>query len=338
MSLRSWSGVSYLPLLSLRPAEMRALEELPNSTKDLLLPITHLRPWVGAHQLESATQRIADAYGDRPIVLAMGEREPPNDKPVHAELHALRDPTDGFRRWCDFFRSHENYIPAIQFSPDVPQEEAQIATLVGLNRGLVVIIERPAFGAMGIIAQRVGQRTHGGEGVCFVVDFGVANTDHLEVAARATGYVATLRQHAPAAFVALSASSFPESFVGLTNQPIYERRLFNALPDQDRLIYSDRGSARVERQSGGGGKPAPRIDYPLLDQWDFYRSDDTLGFKGYQRQAERLINDPSWNPRLRVWGTQMIERTAAGDMSAISGAQKSTAARINLHLHRQAFH
>jgi hypothetical protein len=325
-------------MLSLRPAEMRALEELPNSTKDRLLPITHLRPWVGAHQLENATRRIADAYGGRPIVIAMGEREPPNEKPVHAELQALRDPTGGFSRWCDFIRGHEDYIPAIQYSPDVPHEEAQIAALFGIERGLVVIIERPAFGAMNIIAQRVGQRTHGGEGVCFVVDFGVAGRDHLEVAARAAGYITTLRQYAPAAFVALSASSFPDSFVGLANQPIYERRLFDALPNRDRFIYSDRGSARVERQSGGGGLPAPRIDYPLLDQWNFYRSDDTLGFEGYREQAEFLMDDPSWNPNLRVWGTQMIERTAAGDTSAISGPQKSTAARINLHLHRQAFH
>jgi hypothetical protein len=33
----------------------------------------------------------------------------------------------------------------------------------------------------------------------------------------------------------------------------------------------------------------------------------------------------------------MIERTIAGDRSAISSPQKSTAARINLHLQVQAF-
>lgn len=337
MPLRNWDQVLYLPMLSLRPAEMRALEELPNGTKDRMLPITHLRPWVGAHKLENATRRIADAYGSRPIVIAMGEREPPNDRPVHAELQALRDPTNGFRRWCEFFRSNENYIPAIQYSPDVSEEEAQIANLFGIQRGLVVIVERPAFGAMNIIAQRVGRYTEGGKGVCFVVDFGLAGRDHLEVAARATGYIATLRQFAPAAFVALSASSFPDSFVGLSEQPIYERRLFNALSNKDRLIYSDRGSARVERQTGGGGQPAPRIDYPLLDLWDFFRS-DLAGFAGYREQAEEVMGSAVWNPNLRVWGTQMIERTAAGDTSAISGPQKSTAARINLHLHRQAYH
>lgn len=338
MPLRDWGSVSYLPMLSLRPAEMRALEELPNGTKDKLLPVTHLRPWVGAHQLENATRRIADAYGDRPIVIAMGEREPPNDKPVHAQLEILRDSSNGFRQWCEFFRSNANYIPAIQFSPNVHEEELQIAELFAIQRGLVVIIERPAFGAMGVIAQRVGIRTEGGSGVCFVVDFGVAGRDHLEVAARVNGYIETLRAHAPNAYIAISASSFPDSFVGLSDQLIYERRLYDLLPNKDRLIYSDRGSARVERQTGGGGSPAPRIDYPLPDLWDFYRSDDVPGFEGYQAQARELMRAPVWNPALRVWGTQMIERTAAGDTSAISGAQKATAARINLHLHRQAFY
>lgn len=333
-----WSDVPYLPLLSIRPAEMRALEELPNATKDRLLPIVHLRPWVGSHRLENATGRIADAYGNRPVVIAMGEREQPNEKPVHAQLEALRQPARGFREWCRFFDANENYIPAIQFTPEVQQEEAQIARLFGLNRGLVVIIERPAFEFMRVIARRVGERSEGGVGVCFVVDFGIANRDHLQVAAIAAGYCNTIRQHAPAAHVAISASSFPDSFVGLTDQPIYERRLFDTMNATEALIYSDRGSARVERQTGGGGSPAPRIDYPLFDRWQFFRSDSQGGFEGYRRQALNVMANETWNPALRVWGTQMIERTAAGDMSAIGSPQKATAARINLHLQLQTFY
>ncbi len=337
MTLRAWGEVPYLPILSLRPAEMRALEELPNLTKDRLLPIIHLRPWVGSHQLENSTQRIAEAYGDRPIVIAMGEREQLNERPVYMQLDALRDASEGFRQWCEFLEGNDNYIPAIQFSPHTVQEEAQIARLFDLRRGLAVIIERRAFRAIDRIAQRVGERTRSGEGVCFIVDFGVAGRDHLEVAAQAIGYIDTIRQYAPAAAVSLSASSFPDNFVKLASQPIYERQLFNALPDRDRVIYSDRGSARIERQGGGGGLPAPRIDYPQLTEWSFFRSEES-GFAGYQEQARRLMANPIWNPNLRVWGTQMIERTVAGDTSAIGSPQKATAARINLHLQRQTFY
>ncbi|TXC69600.1 hypothetical protein FSB78_00460 [Sphingomonas ginsenosidivorax] len=339
-----WSDIPYLPMLSIRPAEMRALEELPGLTKDRLLPIIHLRPWVGAHRLESATDRIAQAYGNRRVVIAMGEREQANERPVHSQLETLRQPAHGFREWCQFFDANQDYVPAIQFSPDVPQEEAQIARLYGMDRGLVVIIERPAFGAIALIARRVGERSGGGQGVCFVIDFGVASRDHLQVAAIATGYVNTIREHAPYSHVALSASSFPDSFVGISEQPIYERRLFDTMPSREQLIYSDRGSARVERQTGGGGAPAPRVDYPLFDLWDFYRSDlsgalePEVRLEEYQSQAAAVMASTNWNAALRVWGTQMIERTAAGDSSAISNPQKATAARINLHLQLQTFY
>jgi len=323
---------------------MRALEELPNTTKDRLLPIVHLRPWVTAHRLESATDRIAQAYGQRRVVIAMGEREQANEKPVHTQLETLRQPGYGFRHWCEFFEANENYIPAIQFSSETTQEEAQIARLYGMDRGLMVIIERFAFEAIGLIARRVGERSQGGQGVCFVIDFGVANRDHLQVAAAAVEYINAIREHAPHAHVSISASSFPDTFNGVDEQPIYERRLFNTISSRGRLIYSDRGSARVERQTGGGGMPAPRVDYPLLDLWDFYRSELTgrlepeVRLKEYQAQAAAAMASAHWNPALRVWGTLMIERTAAGDTSAISNPQKATAARINLHLQRQTFY
>jgi hypothetical protein len=336
-----WSKIPYLPMLSLRPAEMRALEELPNLTKDRLLPIVHLRPWVASHRLENAMDRISDAYGDRRVIIAMGEREQANERPVHSQLEDLRLPREGFRRWCEFFEENENYIPAMQFSPEVPEEEAQIARIFGLDRGLVVIVERPAFGFIELIARRVGERSDGGRGVCFVVDFGVASQDHLLVAATASNYIAAIKKGSPEAFVAISASSFPDNFVNLNDQPIYERRLFDQLSAQSDIIYSDRGSARVERPAGGSGAPAPRIDYPLFTRWAFYRSGDKVGFSGYQQQASRLMKaeaDAVWNPKLRVWGTQMIERTAAGDTSAIGSPAKATAARINLHLHLQAFY
>lgn len=339
MTLRAWSEVPYLPILSLRPAEVRALEELPNRTKDLLLPIFHLRPWATSHQLENATDRIVGAYGGRPVVIAMSDPEPiTSRRPVHAQLEALRDDSGGFRRWCDFIEDHENYIPAIQYSDSTPLEEEQISRLFGLGRGLVVIIQRRIFSAIARIAARVGARTHGGQDVCFIIEFGAVDRDHLGVALQATAMIDLIRRHAPSAFVSLSASSFPDSFVGLEDQEIYERQLFDRLPRRPDVIYSDRGSARVERQTGGGGRPAPRIDYPLGDQWRFFRSDDLTDFEGYQKQAQHLVASHIWNPHLRVWGTQMIERTAAGDTSAIANPVRATAARINLHLQRQTFY
>ena len=81
--------------------------------------------------------------------------------------------------------------------------------------------------------------TGGGEGVCLIVDFGSASADHLQVAAQALGYIQTLRAQSPLAYVSVSASSFPNGFANLLEQPIYERQLFNVLagsPGTERLI------------------------------------------------------------------------------------------------------
>jgi hypothetical protein len=338
--LREWESVPYFPIVGMRPAEMRALEELPSLTKDVLLPMIPLRPWVGAHRLQSVIDRIDQSYGSRPVVVSVGDKEPQKEREVYAELERLRDPANGFSNWREFIRSNENYIPVVQLGINAIEEPEQIAGLAGLGRGIVLHLERPAFGNLGQIAQIVAARVDQQSSVCFVIDFGAAGRDHLQVAAQAVRYIETIRAILPEAWICISASSFPSSFSNLPEQEIYERRLFNEVfgqIDGVRLIYGDRGSARAEQLSGGSGVIPARIDYPLFDVWHFYRSEDT-GFAGYVEQANHLILSDIWNEDLRVWGTQMIERTARGDHSAIDTPAKSTAARINLHLQLQSYY
>jgi Beta protein len=338
--LRDWESVPYFPIIGMRPAEMRALEELPSLTKDALLPMIPLRPWVGAHRLQSVIDRIDQSYGSRPVVVSVGDREPQKEREVYAELDRLRDPTNGFANWQEFIQNNENYIPVVQLGINADQEPEQIAGLSTLDRGIVLHLERPAFGILGQIVQIVAGHVAQQSSVCFVIDFGVARRDHLQVAAQTVIYIETIRAILPQAWICISASSFPSSFADLPEQEIYERRLFNEVArqiDGGKLIYGDRGSARAEQLSGGSGVIPARIDYPLFDIWRFYRSEDT-GFSGYVEQANRLISSGNWNGDLRVWGTQMIERTARGDHSAIDTPAKSTAARINLHLQLQSFY
>lgn len=342
MPLRSWDSVSYLPILALKPAEMRALEELPGRTKNGLLPLVPLRPWVGSHRLQSSLERIEISYAERPVMVEVGDREVPKSRPVFAELEALRDPSDGFANWCEFFESEEteHFIPVAQIGIDPREERAQIQRLHALGRGLAVHVERDAFGSLGILASVIGELTGGGQDVCFIIDYGAVRADHLLVAAQAVGLIETLRTRAPLSAASVSASSFPQNFSNLPRQLIYERRLFNEIAGQigsAALIYGDRGSARADQLSGGSGVIPARIDYPEFDQWTFFRSEEA-GLFGYIEQARALMASDIWNGGLRVWGTQMIERTARGDASAIDTPGKSTAARINLHLQLQTYY
>ncbi|MGR4864318.1 beta family protein [Caulobacter sp. LARHSG274] len=339
--LRAFDDISYIPLLAVRPAEMMALQSLPERDKDRLLPTFRLQPWVSAHKLESALARITDAYGKRPYFVSLCDPETvASPRPVHAQLDQLRAPDDGFRAWCDFLADEErqNLIPSLQLT-DVNEFDTQAARLRELGRGLMVPLEAEAFRFIRAIATRTAAATDGGRDVVFLLDWGRQTRHLLLLEAEATEYVRTILEVAPHARVALSASTFPEAFTAISEQSIYEREFFEAVKRRsDRVIFSDRGSTRAERQNGGGGAPAPRIDYARARQWNFFRSDTSDDRpSAYQLQAQKLMASPIWDGNLRLWGTQMIERTALGDESAIVSPARSTAVRVNIHLHQQLF-
>ena len=347
MALRDFNNLPYLPLLTVRPAEMRALEELPERDKDRLLPVFLLKPWGASHHLQSSIDRLADAYGDRPAIIDLAEREPPGAaRPVHDQLRVLRLPENGFANWCTYVEQHRNYIPTLQLLPTLlPEEfsqiEIQAERLIGFGRGLVVKFPRVAFGASPLYAQRLAAITNGGEDVVFILDYERSNAALLNEQLEAVGFARGVLSALPAARVAISGSSFPDSFTGIQNQDIYERQLFNRVREAmgaAQLIYSDRGSARAERQAAGGGIVYPRIDYARPEDWRFFRATDgPVRSAVYRALANEIIRSEFWDSSLRLWGTQMIERTALGDPDAIASPARATATRINIHLHRQLF-
>lgn len=340
--MRDLQGVSYIPLLSVRPAELRALKELPNKTKDRLFPSLTLRPWTTAHHLGSVLAKIDEAYGNRPLIADAGAEEPIEgaSRPVHEQLAFLRDPADGYKNWFDFLIEHENYIPTLQIA-NIAQVNGEIERLAELGRGLVIRMPEYAFGTASDLVQ-LAKLSIPEDEICVIFDFEQKSREFLTRAAAIRALASTIFEHSPTCSVALSASSFPMDFTGRLRQEIYERQLFNevrAALDGGNLIYSDRGSARAERQTGGGGTPAPRIDLAGTVQWSFLREeDDGDRNAAYFAAAVRAMEDDLWDDYLQVWGTQMIRRTADEDDDAIVSPARSTAARINIHLQQQEFY
>lgn len=335
---------SYLPALEVRPAEMLALQELPEKDKSAITPLFRLRPWATAHRLESALGRISQAFGARPFFLELSEPEPvlPGKvREVHRELAALRDPAGGFRNWCDFFTvaGRENMIPVPLLS-DPQNYVQQVRILYGLGRGILVRIDSKFAHVAEAIVATTADLTAGGERVTLVLDLGKQGHKLPTHSADILSDLHRLAAAAPCASLVLCASSFPDGFTSIENQLIYERSLYEAIKSSvPGLVYSDRGSARAERQLGGGGAPAPRIDYATADAWHFFR--DSSGgdrLKGYEGQAARLMSSPIWDKKLRLWGCQMIEKTAFGDETGITSANRATAARINIHIHQQIYY
>jgi len=335
---------------------MRALQELPESDKDALFPVFPLKPWQSSHYLDSTLSRIEEAYGKRPFFVDIDEPEliePDKRRPVHDEIDQLLVSDNGYENWCSYVEKRSNLVPAVQLA-DLNEFFTQIDRLYAMERGILVSIKEFQFPSISNIVKAVAARTSGGLDVCFLLDLGQGNKNLLQKQAEVTSYIKTVTELAALSFSSISASTFPESFGGLTEQEIYERQLFDGVlihSGAPRLIYSDRGGAKAERQTGGGGAPLPRIDYAHRQKWNFFRDETSanmeltpearrkLKIQAYIAQAKLLVaNSSIWDPSLPLWGTQMIEKTALGNVDAINSPVRATAARINLHLHRQLFY
>lgn len=331
----------YLPLLKLSPAEMLALENLPERDKDALRPVFPLRHWLSTKTLDRAFDRIEKAHGSRPAYLLPPATPKVDDtSPSAAELRALLAPANGYQGWCELFTAGraQHFIPSLQLA-DASQFDQQADVLIALNRGVLVHFTRGAFQVVNAVTARVAAHTDSGAGVLFLIDLGKEGKSLLLQQAELNALCDGILRECPNSMIAISASSFPASFTSIKSQEIYERQLYEAMRARfgAALHFSDRGSARAETAGGGSTDPYPRIDYPLPDEWLFYRTATSVAYAGgYKAVAAALMNASHvWDPKLRVWGTQMIEKTKLGQAGGISSPARSTAVRINLHLHRQ---
>jgi hypothetical protein len=286
---------------------------------------------------ESALAKVDVARGRRPIIVDLTrEIFVESRRPVHDVLDTLRDPADGYRNFFDLVSEHEHFIPSVQLS--APAELAtQVRRFNALGRGCVVRLTDPTFRFSRQIAELfVGAQDQAA--IHFIVDYEKQSRDLLTRAAGAIGILEGIREVLPDCFVSVSASTFPENFVGLDRQEIFERQfheeVFRHVGDQN-AVYSDRASVRAEGLNGGSGPPAPRIDNALPTDWQFFRvADNDDRDAAFQQAAENAMSSEDWED-LGIWGTEEITRTANGDGS-ITGSTRSTAVRINIHLHRQA--
>jgi hypothetical protein len=335
--------VKYLPILEVRPAEMLALRELPEKDKDLLCPLFSLRPWVSSNKLQNSVDKIRDSFGRRACYLAVGDEElidPSKRRDVHDELDDLRDASNGYDNWFRYLSQpgRELFRPVAQ-TTNFEEFPKQVTKLASLGRGLLVRIKNPQPELVANLAATISGAAQGTD-LVILLDFGKQGHEFANRDGFVRDLIKIVSGILPAATIAVAASSFPEGFTSITKQDIFERSLYEKVKAAaGSVVFSDRGSARAEKQLGGGGLPAPRIDFAASREWIFFRDDGAAGgtpFQGYQRQAKILMGSGYWDPKLKLWACQMIEKTAVGDeKGGISSPNRSTAARINMHLHRQ---
>lgn len=343
---RNVQQIGYFPILSVRPAEIVALRELPRSVHSIMLPHLLFRPWLGGGTLDRAFDKISHAYPDHDFVLELDPSYEANgDTPVGLEILKLRSADNGYSAWVDFCKQHPRVVPCLLVGPSPEEIAEQVRAFRNLNRGLAVRIPKAGQAAIEPLLDLLSENSV--TNVLFFLDFGETDSRYLVDVLLAKNAAERVLNANSSFFVALSSTSFPSSFTEISEQDIFERKFYNAVRKEignslrSRLKYSDRGSARLPSR-GGGGIPAPRIDLPTDVEWRFFRKDlDADATKqqrlaGYQAMAAKATGSPAWDKSLNIWGTQMIKLTELGSEFGITSPVRSTAARINIHLFRQS--
>ncbi|GAA4745701.1 hypothetical protein GCM10023264_08970 [Sphingomonas daechungensis] len=335
-------NIAYCPILQTRVAEIKALFQLPATTKDRIFPLILAAPWPNAKELSRTWEKIVEAMGGRRFALDLDRARQgmSSGKEAAAQFDALFDPNDGFTNYYEVLRSIPSAIPVLRIlGGNLLELDAQTAHINNLDRGLVVHLEHGAIINPLTAVDEVLQRF---EDVTFFVDAGWSN-DLLGRELWASQIIERITDGKPEAELVVGGSSFPDSFRNIGARgviPMKERSLYSNLVRRHNaahLTYGDWGSTRP-RSGPAPMKNIPRLDVPTTTEWVSFRQDGGSATpETYAAIARRVIADAVWPGDLGIWGTYVIETTANELPGAIGSPAVAAAARINIHMHRQAF-
>lgn len=334
----------YVPTLAIRASEMNGLEQLPSLTKDKMRPMFLLAPWATANTLTKAIERLEKAYPKRPYFLDIDKNYSFTnlESAAQQELQALSRPNNAYENWREFVSSFPNANPCIQTHNQSSTEiSQQISAAQDAGKEFCIRIENNRFPTnfdeITEALNRVGTADYA------VLLEGGWTKDPLTLFAWFSGLVNGVLSEIDANIpIIISCTSIPKEFTSITGHtsvPFNNRTLVNQIATTTNrrfVLYGDWGSTRPRDNRGGGQRPIDRIDYPTDNSWVIARNKES---NWTFRDAAKDIIEKSgfWDGHLNIWGENMIEQTAVNESFAINTPPKNVAARVNIHLHRQAF-
>lgn len=339
------ANLNYVPTLAIRQSEMNGLERLPGATKDRIQPTFLLAPWVGSSELMKAIDRIRKAFPHRPFFLDIDQDYLPAHEPTPAQAQwlELRDPANNFSNWLGFVSAVPDASPCIQFADQSAfQIAAQVTAYQEMEKSFALRIElsRMPENIDDVIA---GINSVGSADYAVIIEAGwLSNSQPAQFAVvnLIRNTFSSIDAQVP---IVVSYTSMPkgyEKIQGSKQIDFDNRQVLNQirqLTNRQRLTYGDWGSTRP-REAGIKRKGPPRIDIALRDSWVCTRNPAEAW--GFAEAAEAIIDSDYWAEieGLNVWGEFMIRQTKTDPEIGINSAQKNIAARVNLHLHTQAFY
>lgn len=338
-------GKTYVPTLAIRASEMSGLEFLPGLTKERMTPCFLLAPWANSATLQKAIDRVEKAFRHQNYFLDIDrDYEFTNiESPPQQELQSLLNPSNAFENWCRFVDVNQWVWPCVQTRGQTELDiRVQIARFQEAGRAycMRLFMNRIPSNISDVVAAFAASGT---SDYAIILEGGWTQ-DPLSLAVWFDGLIGGHLQAIDATVpIVLSCTSMPKFFTdfdgGITQVPFSNRTLLDQIrkrrSNRANITYGDWGSTRPREPSGFANRPLDRIDYPTLSAWNIARN--KLGNWGFQHAASAITRSVDWDGNLGIWGEQQIVNTSISPALGIDTPQKNVAARVNIHLHRQAF-
>lgn len=329
----------YYPTLRSRPAEMLGYKNLSSGAKAELLPLFTLGLWPRQSSLSESINNAVDAAGGKPFIVDLA-RDPLYQT---SDLKELLDSGDGFSKWRKFVAKMENVIPVVQIPSGARYPQIIKQTRALASSGL----ERVAFRITNYreettrVVTALSALDDPQQAITFI-DLNYIRDSFAASVSAAISVINDIREEVPEATICVLSTSFPSSVTAFLDArslgtigtiPILERDFYFEI-GPDACIYGDHGSIHARPSSATGGRFTPRIDYPLIDAWEFERRPETDS-KGFIDASNAIIKRFPEIIDDDYWGSKKIVDASNGDIEGMKTPSAWIAARVNIHIHRQ---
>lgn len=329
----------YYPTICIRRAEMKAMEKLPETEKEKMLPVVLLAPWLNSINFENTFRIIAKSIGNIPIIVDIDRHfQSSSELPSREYFREISDVTTGPEKWMKLVAEHDNYIPCIQIAnvhPDVIRKQVSVAK--SLARGFAIRIELQKGGSVEDLLEIVSENLD--QDILIIIDYGYKVSSEIAESNVSILMDKFLSISNDLKFV-ISGSNFPNAFSDYddfaSSETIFSRVIYSNLSQKYgnySFFYGDWASTKPRSYDGGGSTPLPRVDFPTANRWIIARSKENAW--DFQKAAEMITRLPEWQSRPMVWGTGVIEKAAKSLPGGISTGPQAIAARVNVHLYLQ---
>lgn len=330
----------YYPTMSIRPVEMLALRELPDTTKNSILPIFLLSPWTTANDFQRVADKIIESYGNRPCIVDLDRGYKSSaERPAVDYFKTLIDPENEYSEWVQYISENENFIPVVQIkSSSLQNVRTQIDSFLEIGRPYIYRFNlRENILDLDVLLNSIEQHNVDDVPVC-IVDGGWTDNPTISELSIRRVIDKILESNGSCKFI-VSGASFPDGFSfveGVAPSRILSREIFSRIRrqyNQAEIFYGDWSSTRP-RRDGRGSKALDRIDISTRDRWISARSKKNKW--DFVQAAKAITQLPEWAELPNVWGKIFIQKTADGLSDRIYTGPKANASRVNMHLYTQA--